>query len=78
MLPDFDWSDEEQVELSDAIRDALEATDAWQRYLDHAEAQGSAGQQEIFGSIGAWLMKAASKCHPDGLGGRAKCGKYSK
>ena len=29
MLPDFDWSEEEQVELSDAIRDALEETDAW-------------------------------------------------
>ena len=42
MLPDFDWSDEEQVELSDAIRDALEATDAWQRYLDEGpETQGA-------------------------------------
>ena len=30
MIPDFDWSEEEQVE----IQEALEATDAWQRYLD--------------------------------------------
>ena len=26
-MPDFDWSEEEQVEIQ-------EATDAWQRYLD--------------------------------------------
>ena len=44
MLPDFDWSDEEQVELSDAIREALEATDAWQRYLEEGpETQGAGG-----------------------------------
>lgn len=29
-MPDFDWSEEEQIE----IQEALEATDAWQRYLD--------------------------------------------
>jgi len=29
-VPDFDWSEEEQIE----IQEALEATDAWQRYLD--------------------------------------------
>ncbi len=30
MMPDFDWNEEEQIE----IQEALEATDAWQRYLD--------------------------------------------
>ena len=30
MMPDFDWSEEEQIE----IQEALEATDAWQRHLD--------------------------------------------
>jgi hypothetical protein len=36
-VPDFDWSEEEQVE----IQEALEATDAWQRYLDEGpETQG--------------------------------------
>ena len=30
MMPDFDWSEQEQIE----IQEALEATDAWQRYLD--------------------------------------------
>ena len=44
MLPDFDWSEEEQVELSDAIRDALEETDAWQHYLKEGpQTQGSHG-----------------------------------
>ena len=42
MLPDFDWDEAEQEEMSDAIREALEATDAWQRYLDEGpETQGS-------------------------------------
>ena len=37
MMPDFDWSEEEQIE----IQQALEATDAWQRYLDEGpETQG--------------------------------------
>ena len=37
MMPDFDWSEEEQIE----IQEALEATDAWQRYLDEGpETQG--------------------------------------
>ena len=31
-MPDFDWSGEEQVE----IMDALEETDAWQRFLDES------------------------------------------
>ena len=36
MMPDFEWSEEEQVE----IQEALESTEAWQRYLDEApEAQ---------------------------------------
>ena len=30
MIPDFDWSEEEQIE----IQEALEATGARQRYLD--------------------------------------------
>ena len=30
MMPDFDWSEQEHIE----IQEALEATDAWQRYLD--------------------------------------------
>jgi len=30
MMPDFDWSEEEQIEMEEA----LEATDAWQRYLE--------------------------------------------
>ena len=47
LLPDFDWSDEEQVELSDAIREALEATDAWQRYLDEGpETQGASAMTD--------------------------------
>ncbi len=38
MMPDFDWSEEELNE----IQEALEATDAWQRYLDEGpETQGS-------------------------------------
>ncbi len=37
MMPDFDWSEEELNE----IQEALEATDAWQRYLDEGpETQG--------------------------------------
>jgi len=37
MMPDFDWSEQEQIE----IQEALEATDAWQRYLDEGpETQG--------------------------------------
>ena len=40
MMPDFDWSEEEQIE----IQEALEATDAWQRYLDEGpEKMGSSG-----------------------------------
>ena len=36
MMPDFEWSEEEQVE----IQETLESTKAWQRYLDEApEAQ---------------------------------------
>ena len=30
MMPDLDWSEEEQIEMEEA----LEATDAWQRYLE--------------------------------------------
>ena len=30
MMRDFDWSEEEQIEMEEA----LEATDAWQRYLE--------------------------------------------
>ena len=30
MMPDFDWSEQEHIE----IQEALEATDAWQRYHD--------------------------------------------
>ena len=49
MLPDFDWDEAEQEEMSDAIREALEATDAWQRYLDEGpETQGAS-------SLEAWL-----------------------
>ena len=49
MLPDFDWDEAEQEEMSDAIREALEATDAWQRYLDEGpETQGAS-------DLGAWL-----------------------
>ena len=37
-MPDFDWSEEEQIE----IQEALEATDAWQRYLEEGpETQGA-------------------------------------
>ena len=40
MMPDFDWSEEEQIE----IQEALEATDAWQRYLDEGpETMGGDG-----------------------------------
>ena len=40
MMPDFDWSEEEQIE----IQEALEATDAWQRYLDEGpETMGADG-----------------------------------
>ena len=49
MLPDFDWDEAEQEEMSDAIREALEATDAWQRYLDEGpEKQGAS-------VLGSWL-----------------------
>ena len=49
MLPDFDWDEAEQEEMSDAIREALEATDAWQRYLDEGpETQGA-------DDLGAWV-----------------------
>ena len=49
MLPDFDWDQAEQEEMSDAIREALEATDAWQRYLDEGpETQGAS-------ALGSWL-----------------------
>ena len=49
MLPDFDWDEAEQEEMSDAIREALEATDAWQRYLDEGpETQGAS-------VLGSWL-----------------------
>ena len=49
MLPDFDWDEAEQEEMSDAIREALEATDAWQRYLDE-------GPEKQGGSVlGSWL-----------------------
>ena len=49
MLPDFDWDEAEQEEMSDAIREALEATDAWQRYLDEGpETQGAS-------DLGSWL-----------------------
>ena len=56
MLPDFDWSDEDQDEMSDAIRDALEATDAWQRYLDEGpETQGGwAGGSDKYGVTGTF------------------------
>ena len=36
MMPDFDWSEQEQIE----IQEALEATDAWQRYLDEGPEAG--------------------------------------
>ena len=40
MMPDFDWSEQEQIE----IQEALEATDAWQRYLDEGpETMGADG-----------------------------------
>ena len=40
MMPNFDWSEEEQIE----IQEALEATDVWQRYLDEGpEKMGSCG-----------------------------------
>ena len=39
-MPDFDWSEEEQIEM----QEALEATDAWQRYLDERPVKmGSSG-----------------------------------
>ena len=42
MLPDFDWDETEQEEMADAVREALEATDAWQRYLDEGpDTQGA-------------------------------------
>ena len=36
MLPDFDWTEEER----DEMMEALEATDAWQRFLDEGEEDG--------------------------------------
>ncbi len=39
-MPDFNWSEEEQIEM----QEALEATDAWQRYLDERPVKmGSSG-----------------------------------
>jgi hypothetical protein len=39
LLPDFDWTDEEVEE----IREALEDTDAWTRFLDQTEEDGRHG-----------------------------------
>ena len=39
MLPDFDWTEEEKEEMMEA----LEATDAWQRFLDEGEEDGRRG-----------------------------------
>ena len=43
MMPDFDWSGDEMTE----IQEALEATDAWQRFLDEGpELMGAEGAHE--------------------------------
>ena len=39
MLPDFDWTEEE----TDEMMEALEATDAWQRFVDEGEEDGRRG-----------------------------------
>ena len=33
MLPDFDWTEEEREEMAEA----LEATDAWQRFVEESD-----------------------------------------
>ena len=42
-LPDFDWTKQEQSQLTAAIREGLEATDAWQRYLKDVPEDGRQG-----------------------------------
>ena len=43
ILPDFDWTKQEQSQLTAAIREGLEATDAWQRYLKDVPEDGRQG-----------------------------------
>ena len=51
MMPKFDWTEQEQSELKDAIREALEATGAWQRYLEEAE-EHSGELRKAYGKTG--------------------------
>ena len=43
ILPDFDWTKQKQSQLTAAIREGLEATDAWQRYLKDVPEDGRQG-----------------------------------
>jgi hypothetical protein len=46
MLPDFDWTEEEKKEMAEA----LEATDAWQRFVEEGDG-GRRGASPLDG----WL-----------------------
>ena len=46
MLPDFDWTEEEREEMSEA----LGATDAWQRFVE----EGDGGRRGA-SSLDGWL-----------------------
>ena len=46
MLPDFDWTEEEREEMAEA----LEATDAWQRFVE----EGDGGRRGA-SPLDAWL-----------------------
>ena len=40
MMPDFDWSEEEMIEISNAVNEAVNETDAWQRFLEEGPEAG--------------------------------------
>ena len=46
MLPDFDWTEEEKEEMAEA----LEATDAWQRFVE----EGDGGRRGVI-QLSGWL-----------------------
>ncbi len=46
MLPDFDWTEEEKEEMAEA----LEATDAWQRFVE----EGDGGRRGV-SQLSGWL-----------------------
>ena len=52
MLPDFDWTEEEREEMAEA----LEATDAWQRFVEEGpERMGADGSSSKFSPLDGWL-----------------------